>query len=612
MDEQVLLGQFYTPPAVAALLVALTVTGERPTILDPACGDGALLRSAYDRLAARGLSHVELLRSLWGFELDPAAAEAAVRGLCRPGEHAGPRIFTGDFFAREPDDPQFPRFDCIVANPPYLRSQQQDDLDPAYRQRLFLAAARAGVQAHAKTDLFAFFIYHALRFMKVGARLGFITPASWLTSDYASTLQALLTGELRLSAIVSSSAESFFSGEVDVHTVLVIAERVDPARADPDALLRFVALRRSLAEFGEGNIDALAREIRAATHSYADERVRVRVVPLAQERRALAGAPGVARNWSMHLRAPLAFDRLVAAPAFTPLAQLARVALGYKSLQNEFYYVDAATIAAHGIEPRFLEPIVMLGDLDGQRFLQRPLAARRVFMCRETEATLRGTGALRYIEAMAARPVAQRKQSGPARTIREVLAAQSGGLWYGPKARPHAAHIWLRKAANRVYSPLLFAQAAVVDQRCNYLEPAAGLPWELLAAVLTTSVFAYVLEVYGAASMGGGTLEAATTRLRTYPVFDPRPLAPEECAELLRLAGAVWTEERPLDWGAAELRPGPRLTALDAWVLARAGVDVSADQLHAELREACRTRLRVAGHGVGRGDVAQDASRSGA
>lgn len=597
MDEQVLLGQFYTPPAVAALLVALTVTGDRPTILDPACGDGALLRSAYDRLAAGGLSHRELLSSLWGFELDPEAAEAAVRGLQRPGEHARPRIFTGDFFAREPDDPQIPHFDCIVANPPYLRSQQQDDLDPAYRQRLFIAAARAGVRAHAKTDLFAFFIYHALRFMKVGARLGFITPASWLTSNYASTLQTLLTGELRLSAIVSSSAESFFSGEVDVHTVLVIAERIDPARAEPDAVVRFVSLLRPLAELTGGSTDALAREIRAATHSYEDKHVRVRVVPLVEERSALAAAPGVARNWSRHLRAPLSFDRLVTAPAFTTLGQIARVSLGYKSLQNEFYYVDKATIAAHGIEPRFREPIVMLGDLDGQHFFQRPAAARWVFLCRETE--LRGTGALRYIEAMAARPVAQRKQSGPARTIREVLAAQGGGLWYGPKARPHVAHIWLRKAFDSVYAPLLFEQAAVVDQRCNYLDPVAGLSWELLAAVLTSSVFAYTLEICGAASMGGGALEAATTRLRTYPVLDPRPLAPEGRAELLRLARAVWAEERPLDWGAEEFRPGPRLTALDAWVLARAGVDVSTEQLHADLREACRTRIRVAGRGAG-------------
>ena len=55
-------------------------------------------------------------------------------------------------FAHDPT----PTWDCLIGNPPYVRSQQQDDRDPTIRRRLFAAAARAGVDAHAKTDLFAF------------------------------------------------------------------------------------------------------------------------------------------------------------------------------------------------------------------------------------------------------------------------------------------------------------------------------------------------------------------------------------------------------------------------------------------------------------------------
>jgi hypothetical protein len=36
----------------------------------------------------------------------------------------------------------------------------------------------------------------------------------------------------------------------------------------------------------------------------------------------------------------------------------------------------------------------------------------------------------------------------------------------------------------------------------------------------TTSIFAYSLEINGAASMGAGALEAPTTKLRDYPVLD--------------------------------------------------------------------------------------------
>src|SRR5262245_31056409 len=100
------------------------------------------------------------------------------------------RIVPGNFFERMPgqtvDFPTpritmgtkkvpvpIPRFDCIVGNFSYLRSQNQDDLDSSYRGKLFQAAARAGFQAPAKTDLFAFFIYHSAQFMNEGSRLGF-------------------------------------------------------------------------------------------------------------------------------------------------------------------------------------------------------------------------------------------------------------------------------------------------------------------------------------------------------------------------------------------------------------------------------------------------------
>jgi hypothetical protein len=49
--QQILLGQFYTPRPVADLLVASTIDGERPFVLDPGCGSGTFLMSAYSYLA---------------------------------------------------------------------------------------------------------------------------------------------------------------------------------------------------------------------------------------------------------------------------------------------------------------------------------------------------------------------------------------------------------------------------------------------------------------------------------------------------------------------------------------------------------------------------------
>ncbi len=142
--------------------------------------------SAYSYLAfCSHLSHKELLSIIWGFDVSPFAAELAVINLYRQDMAAYenfPRINVSNYFERQPgqtiDFPAsqhaaptkkvpvpIPPFDCIVGSPPYLQSQNQDDLNPGYRATLFQAAVKAGFDAGAKTDLFAFFIYHSTRFL---------------------------------------------------------------------------------------------------------------------------------------------------------------------------------------------------------------------------------------------------------------------------------------------------------------------------------------------------------------------------------------------------------------------------------------------------------------
>jgi type I restriction enzyme M protein len=330
-EEQVLLGQFYTPRPVADLLVALTIDGDRPLVLDPGCGSGTFLMSAYGYLAHSALlSHKDLLSIIWGFDISPFAAELAVINLYRQdmSEYENfPRIVPGNFFARSPgqkvDFPAprvtsgtqkvpvpIPLFDAIVGNPPYLRSQNQDDLDPQYRNTLFAAASKAGFKAPPKTDLFAFFIYHATRFMKAGSRLGFVTPASWLTADYAAALQAALLGDIRLTAVIASAAESFFP-QVEVNTVLLIAEKIDEDAEDEP--IRFVTLKKPIAELTAGKqsywtrVINLAREIEGVAHSVEDARYRIKLVDAAAERTALGAAQDKPRNWSRYMRAPLSY-----------------------------------------------------------------------------------------------------------------------------------------------------------------------------------------------------------------------------------------------------------------------------------------------------------------
>ena len=57
------------------------------------------------------------------------------------------------------------------------------------------------------------------------------------------------------------------------------------------------------------------------------------------------------------------------------LEQIGKVSLGFKSLQNQFFYVTKATIEKYGIEKNYLKPIFQLGDLEPDKYKQTKKAS---------------------------------------------------------------------------------------------------------------------------------------------------------------------------------------------------------------------------------------------
>src|SRR5439155_19093051 len=104
------LGAIYTPPIlarwVAELLAGQLTDRESPVVLDPACGDGALLLAVHERLNGK----VRLV----GWDIDPVAIAAARQFL--PGTT---QLLNRDSLVST--DGRFPaaRPDGIIVNPPW-------------------------------------------------------------------------------------------------------------------------------------------------------------------------------------------------------------------------------------------------------------------------------------------------------------------------------------------------------------------------------------------------------------------------------------------------------------------------------------------------------------
>lgn len=618
-EEQILLGQFYTPKPVADLLVSLVIDGDSPLVLDPGCGSGTFLMSAYEyHSKIQGKSHSEILPKIWGFDLSPFATELASINLYRQDLSSFdnfPRIVPGNFFDRylgekiefpPPKPPSdgaprklkvpIPAFDAIIANPPYLRSQNQDDLDKGYRQDLFESALRCGVKAPPKTDLFAFFLFHAFEFLSVGGRVGFVTPASWLSADYGVMIQQFLLTKMRLVSIVSSEVESFFS-QVDVNTVLLVAEK--PENTSPNDVARFITLKKPLTELiPQGpnywsQLLNMASALDAANMDIETADYRIKVMALNRNANNSLEKLETGSNWGRYLRAPLTYYQIFNdASQITLLDNLANIGIGFKSLQNDFFYVNQETIDTYGIEKRFLNPIYTLKAFSASRYLQKPTCTYMVLTCNEPEGDLKGTGVLKYIRTMAGRSAKQKKQTGITETISDVLKKQGGRFWYSPKASQNKARIWLRKGIGGVFSPFICTNPLLVDQRCNYAKP-KGITEDELAALLSSSVVSFSLEINGSISMGGGVLEAPTSKLRTYPVPDLRTWSDAKRNRLVKLAEVVWKSSSPMDWTSSN-KPSSDLTALDEFVLQQIGASVSTDELYRDLSAAVMSRYKLA------------------
>lgn len=305
------LGQFFTPAPVARLLAALCVRRPDARVFDPACGAGALLIAAAERLENLGGGG-----QLHGIELDPVPAAIARRAL--PGAH----IAVGDAFDHDPV-----AFDVVLGNPPFVERRRLADRAHILA-RLRAAAPERALAADA--DLSVYFLLHALRFLAPGGRLGFVLPNAWLDHRFGRDLQARLAERCRI-LVIDAAAERAFAG-ARVHTVMLVVEAGEGAS--------FVSLGQPLAELvpDAGAAAALARGLEAGEAGPW----RRREVPAAQ----LSAEQRWGATW---LRAPALWRP---APDAVPLGRLARCTLGTKTGDDAFFYAPVE------VEPAALHPAV--------------------------------------------------------------------------------------------------------------------------------------------------------------------------------------------------------------------------------------------------------------
>ena len=198
-------GIHYTPAKLAQFLARQTAlciseSVDPISVLDPACGDGELLASMVDKLInEKGRSPNSI--SVVGYDIDAQAVMEAEKRLERLG--VGVKVVQGDFLNC---DLEAGLFDCVVSNPPYVRTQVLGGTSAQKLAKKF--------DLRGRIDLYQAFVVAIHRMLRKGAAMGLLTSNRFLTVKSGLATRRLLQEKFELKQIFDLGDTRLFDAAV--------------------------------------------------------------------------------------------------------------------------------------------------------------------------------------------------------------------------------------------------------------------------------------------------------------------------------------------------------------------------------------------------------------
>ncbi|WP_276253583.1 restriction endonuclease subunit M [Halomontanus rarus] len=374
------MGEYYTPPAICDLITRLTIDDANASVLDPACGSGGFLVSAYNRKRElfpkeRG-SHDVILDQMMGVDINrfPAHLSAINLALQELSEHTeNVNVEVSDFFNVRPDTQRFGRvvagaggetwesgdvngavggFDAVVGNPPYIRGRSIDlDHKDDIRDHL------SNVDAEWMTrnmDIYGYFITHATAFLDDGGKLGFIISDRWLDTQYGTDLQRFLLENYRIEAVIKFNKQTF--EDALVGSTVVILEKEPEKHKREDHIAKFVEVR---GQIGLDEIESVVREdVESDQMIVTDE---YRLVANRQE-----NLRNIAKWNVLYMAPPIYFD--LVALNLIELQDVAEMHTGLECGSNPFFYRRMTAVNDLGLEEYFTPLLKACGQVSRIKF----------------------------------------------------------------------------------------------------------------------------------------------------------------------------------------------------------------------------------------------------
>ncbi len=264
------LGTFYTRPQAADILAGLAIDKPEEKVLDPACGSGTLLVSAYRKkmLAGKGRPHKKLVEEeITGIDIMPFAAHLAALNLTMqspleptdrtrigtgnslnltPGDEVGNvarwlQVFGGDIMGIDVDQPlnkgevfKLQPVDVVIMNPPFTRKER-------------LTSGMKSIQWSFLGDqnYWAYFIPLADSLLKKYGKIAAVLPRDIFRGKYSRSVRQYLFKDsaYNLKYVVKTTKDTAFSENARFRDYLIVLEK-----GGGQTKCAFVYLKKKLSE----------------------------------------------------------------------------------------------------------------------------------------------------------------------------------------------------------------------------------------------------------------------------------------------------------------------------------------------------------------------------
>lgn len=218
LDSKKQLAAYYTPKELSSILANYIIDSPGTTVLEPSFGGGGIITAALTRLTALGTPDAE--KYVFGCDIDNHAFENLPIIIRRKLAMQTNRFVKQDFLTLSADYFSNIKFDCVIANPPYIGYGQmpegQREIAKALQKEFNLKGSRAST--------WYFFLLKSLTYLKDDGKIAFVLPHAFLDSDYAKDLRDFIGNKFKTSAAYIFSKRIFAEQGTSERVLVLVAE----------------------------------------------------------------------------------------------------------------------------------------------------------------------------------------------------------------------------------------------------------------------------------------------------------------------------------------------------------------------------------------------------